>query len=279
MTDGIRELGYLGLEVRDLAAWRDFALRVLGAQVIGEDGLRIRLDDQPYRLWIDEGPADDLAFLGWRGTIEGLDAIEDAQLATVRGVDQLFRFTDPAGIPSELYTGLHPADSPFESRRIREGFVTGDQGLGHVAVTSPSREEGERFYGEVLGMHLRDRIVATLGAYEVDLAFFGVNSRHHSIAVGGPLPKRLHHLMIQVASLDDLGRAYDRASRAGCLATTLGRHPNDQMVSFYVTTPSGFQLELGWGGVAVDVETWEPTTHNCIALWGHRPSSPARRTP
>ena len=38
---------------------------------------------------------------------------------------------------------------------------------------------------------------------------------------------------------------------------TLGRHTNDLMTSFYVRTPSGFEIEYGTGGLVVDDDTWQ----------------------
>ncbi len=59
----------------------------------------------------------------------------------------------------------------------------------------------------------------------------------------------IHHLMMELMMLDDVGQGYDLAlGEKGRVATTLGRHINDQMVSFYARTPSDFFIEYGWGG-------------------------------
>jgi hypothetical protein len=64
--------------------------------------------------------------------------------------------------------------------------------------------------------------------------------------------------MLEVGSMDDVGRAYDRCLAAGVpIASTLGVHPNDRMFSFYARTPSWFDLELGWGDRKIDDATWE----------------------
>ena len=53
----------------------------------------------------------------------------------------------------------------------------------------------------------------------------------------------------QAKSLEDVGRAYDRAMDARVnIVNSLGQHSNDPMLSFYVQTPSGFNVELGWKG-------------------------------
>jgi hypothetical protein len=52
--------------------------------------------------------------------------------------------------------------------------------------------------------------------------------------------------------------------------STLGRHSNDQMVSFYMSTPSGFEVEYGWGGRLIDDATWQVQRHDRGTLWGHK---------
>jgi 3,4-dihydroxy-9,10-secoandrosta-1,3,5(10)-triene-9,17-dione 4,5-dioxygenase len=78
------------------------------------------------------------------------------------------------------------------------------------------------------------------------------------------------HLMIEVGTLDDVGRALDRCiRRKATISSTLGRHANDQMVSFYVQTPSGFDIEYGTDGLQVDDETWVTRESTAVSLWGH----------
>ena len=52
---------------------------------------------------------------------------------------------------------------------------------------------------------------------------------------------------------------------------SLGRHTNDMMTSFYVRTPSGFEIEYGTGGLLVDEENWKVETYDATSFWGHRP--------
>ena len=52
---------------------------------------------------------------------------------------------------------------------------------------------------------------------------------------------------------------------------TLGRHTNDRMTSFYVRTPSGFEIEYGTGGLLVDDATWVVRPYDAGSVWGHKP--------
>jgi Glyoxalase/Bleomycin resistance protein/Dioxygenase superfamily len=86
-----------------------------------------------------------------------------------------------------------------------------------------------------------------------------------------PSPKRLNHIMLQVASLDDVGCGLDRARDANvAISSSLGKHTNDRMVSFYMRTPSGFDIEYGCGGVEIDDATWQPVTYHATSFWGHK---------
>ena len=84
------------------------------------------------------------------------------------------------------------------------------------------------------------------------------------------------HLMIEAASLDDVGRALDRCARRGApVSATLGRRANDLMVSFYVRTPGGFDIEYGTDGRLVDDATWISRETTAVSLWGHSFPGPA----
>jgi len=262
----------LGFEVSDPAAWRRFLGDVLG--LVEVDGNRWRNDRHAWRIQLTEGPADDLAFVGWEfsdgeldAVLERVDAIEADP--SERDVGRRYTLRDPAGIPLELYSGPKLAGE-FASEVVPWGFVADEQGLGHVVITAPDKAESFRFYTELLGAKLSDHIVTEIYGHKVDLSFFHVNARHHSVAFGGPQRKRLHHVMFEARSMDDVGLCYDRCIRSGVrIMQTLGRHPNDRMFSFYAMTPSRFQFEFGWGGREVDDDDWSVETYDCVSEWGH----------
>jgi extradiol dioxygenase len=77
--------------------------------------------------------------------------------------------------------------------------------------------------------------------------------------------------MLQTHALNDVGATYDLCQDRGVpLVRGLGRHTNDHMVSFYMHTPSGFEVEYGWGGRVVDDATWHVQQHTRGSIWGHR---------
>lgn len=285
----VSQLGYLVFEVRDLRAWEDFGTRILGLQVVdrrGESGFSLRMDAHHQRFFIEQGPADDLAAIGWQ--VDGPSELEeiarrledaghqvargDAEEAARRNVRELIRVSDPAGNLNEIFYGPKMADEPFVSEVVPTGFVAGEQGLGHVVVASKDQAEHEAFYATMLGLKLSDYIRCEYFGHKIDVTFMHANARHHSLAFGGGQLKRIHHFMVQVGSIDEVGRCYDRfLFSGGMLHQTLGRHPNDRMFSFYGYTPSGFHFEFGFGAIEVDDDTWETTTHGKVSEWGHHP--------
>jgi biphenyl-2,3-diol 1,2-dioxygenase len=288
---GISRLGYLGFEVSDLPAWERFALDVLGLTIAERrpDGsLALQMDEQAQRIVVHPGERDDLAYAGFevddenalRELVEKLSAAGFSvtegkpETAEARRVEQLFQLEDPNGVPIEIFRGPAGGNQPFRSELVPSGFCTGDEGLGHVVIVAQDAKDTERFYRELLGMKLSDRIAAEpVPGLQLDLTFLHSNPRHHTVAfVAAPLPKRVHHFMLEVNTMQDVGRAYDRCRDAGFqIANELGQHPNDLMFSFYARTPSGFDVEVGWGGRKVDDAVWEVGSYDRTSTWGHRP--------
>jgi 3,4-dihydroxy-9,10-secoandrosta-1,3,5(10)-triene-9,17-dione 4,5-dioxygenase len=298
---GIRSLGYLRIEATDMAAWREYGLKVLG-MVEGKgtdpDALYLRMDDFPARLVISPGSADRLAVTGWEvanaGELAELRSRLDGasvpykegtpdELAD-RRVDELISFDDPSGNTQEVFHGV-----ALQHRRVvspyGHTFVTGEQGLGHVVLSTKDDEASLRFYRDVLGFRLRDsmRLPPQMLGRPADgppawLRFFGCNPRHHSLAfLPMPTPSGIVHLMVEVENTDDVGLCLDRAIRRKVpMSATLGRHVNDLMLSFYMKTPGGFDVEFGCEGRQVDDDNWIARESTAVSLWGHDFSVGAR---
>lgn len=289
MGNDVLGLAYLVFEVSDEVAWRRLLVEVVGcteAHALAGGGRAYRLDERAARIFVLPGKADDLVAIGfeaasrdamWDVAMRARDAlafVEEGLAAdcTARCVDGLIRFDEPGELTIEIVHGAHVTDAPLDRTLVEGGFVTGTQGLGHVALRAHDVKQSQAFFEHVLGFALSDHIRCQLrGGFEVDITFLHVNPRHHTLALGQGLPKHLHHFMLQVGALDDLGRIYDRCFDLGVRVTqSLGRHPNDRMMSFYAMTPSGFEIECGYGGREIDDATWVPTTYDRISLWGHR---------
>ena len=289
----IKSMGYVRVASTDLSAWELFAEKVLGlVRTTGptEGQLYYRIDEVSARVVIFPSDADLLACVGWEvADHAALDAARDhlknanvefeegtpEELAD-RRVQELIRFSDPFDNVFELFHGISyerkEAITPYGQR-----FVTGDQGMGHVVIPVTDDVEALRFYTEVLGFRLRDSMsmpgefVGKPAGSKVWLRFLGVNPRHHSLAfLPMPNPSKCVHIMFEVERLDDVGRALERVRRNKApLSATLGRHMNDQMVSFYVRSPGGFDIEFGTEGLTVDDARWVARESTAVSYWGH----------
>ena len=293
--DGIAALGYIGIEVSDLKQWRHFATENLGLQAVEapDGGFYLRMDNAAARIFVTEGSADDIAFSGWEvadaGALAALSVkLEqsgivfergDGDLAKQRHVAELIRFSDPEGNVHEAFYGpLQKTNNPFVSPR-GVNFKTGRQGLGHVVLSCKDKAAMMEFFTEILGFKLSDHInTEVMPGRPLEISFLRCNGRHHSLALAPvPIPKKLIHIMCEVTSVDDVGRAMHRCLDDGVhLSFTLGRHSNDEMLSFYALSPSGFDVEYGWGGLEVEDESWHVVTHDANSAWGHVFQRPPR---
>ena len=286
-------LGYVVVETERFADWHRFGRDAIGMHVDtpSSDTMRFRLDDQACRVLLQRGPAEDVSAIGWqaddhdtfdsvleRVKSHGVPVLEGTdEQAALRGVERVLRFPGPKGLAQEVYVRARTSDEPLRMRA--SGFVTGEGGLGHIALTSKAPAQVRGYFSTLLDARLSDYIDETISGLKFKIRFLRVNERHHSIAVAStqglrvdPIRTRVQHVNVQVAALDDLLSSYQLVGELGFgVALSVGQHTNDKELSFYARTPSGFEWEVGWNPIVVDEATWEPTTHQGISIWGHTP--------
>lgn len=275
-------LGYIGIKSSQMDQWSQMATSLLGMQQVDRGGRirAFRMDDHKQRLIVDASSDAGLGVMGWEvKSSTDLDCLagrlDDAGIkitrksrarADERHVGELISFSDPAGNALEVFCKPALSSDPFRPGRPISGFRTGALGMGHAVLNVEDVKSLLPFYRDLLGFKVSD-----FGLKPYPLYFFHVNGRHHSFAMVGSGRKALHHFMVEVGRLDDVGQGYDLAQlEEGRVAYTLGRHTNDHMTSFYVNTPSGFFIEYGWAGRVIDPATWQPhETFDGPSLWGH----------
>jgi 3,4-dihydroxy-9,10-secoandrosta-1,3,5(10)-triene-9,17-dione 4,5-dioxygenase len=291
----LKSLGYISISTSDVERWRHFAFSVLGfAEGKGPDAsaLYLRMDERAARIVVVPGESDRVLTVGWevrdhaalqrvKATLDGA-GVAFKQLsvdeAEARRVEEVITFDDPAGTTLEVFHGAvldhSPVITPFGAK-----FVTGDQGLGHIVLPATDPNGVFDFYTDVLGFRSR-------GAFRVPLMrepkefgpvrvrFLGINERHHSLAICPAAhlrDPRVVHIMVEVDTLDAVGRALDRVNAEGIqLSSTLGRHTNDKMVSFYVRAPGDWDIEFGTDGMRVDETYYTAEEITADSYWGHQ---------
>lgn len=282
-------VGYLVVGASRPERWSQFCATMLGlppALANSDGSCGFRIDDAAQRLIVAHDPADDLIAFGVDcGTARGLDeavarlrqtggeVVEcDAQEREARRVLGLFRTLDPAGNAVELYWGLERHTHSFESQAFPGGFHTGPLGFGHLALVHRDLQAMEGFYAR-LGFAVTERLDTKVGPIRIRGTFLHCNARHHSLALFDmPSRKRIHHFMLQARDHMDVGRAFERTRSAKVpLSLEIGQHPDpDGTFSFYATTPSGFDFEIGAGGKEIDPAGWQPLHASTPSSWGHR---------
>jgi 3,4-dihydroxy-9,10-secoandrosta-1,3,5(10)-triene-9,17-dione 4,5-dioxygenase len=277
---GVLSLGYLRLEATDIDAWKRFGRDFLGLMLVeGDDpeSLYFRMDHYPARLVVASGPDAKATAIGFevmnkRSLANLVEEVEARGIkvepgnedeCSERRVTGFVKFDDPAGNPVELFYGPVLDHVPVLTPTVSQ-FVTRDMGMGHVICTAEDPEEQLDFYTTVLGFVERN-------TFHKAVSFLGCNPRHHTFGIApGPGPGKLLHLMVEAATIDDVGLALDRASDFEIpMMNTLGKHTNDHMISFYVYSPELYAIEFGWNGLRIPAEepTYEITKG---AFWGHK---------
>ncbi|NNL84035.1 MAG: glyoxalase [Myxococcales bacterium] len=292
MGTSITGLGYLGIQSPRAEQWNEYGPKVLGLQLAERDGggvVRLRVDDRAHRLAIHYGEPEGFAYAGWElphaeAFAEVVERVERVGIATsaatptelaLRRVRAMVHFRDPDGFRHELFYGQEGKALSFHPGRPHRGFVTGDHGLGHLAIGVRNLEATRRFYLDVLGFSVTDEMDA-----HFRILFFHTNPRHHSIAAVEVPNPGLFHLMLEARSLDDVGFALDHCEELGVpIRRTLGRHPNDRTVSCYLGTPSGFDIECGWGSIDVVPGENVTTVEKMASMWGHKQLTPSSCLP
>jgi 3,4-dihydroxy-9,10-secoandrosta-1,3,5(10)-triene-9,17-dione 4,5-dioxygenase len=287
----LKGLGYVKVQATDIPRWRQFAYGVLGfAEGSGPDpdAIYLRMDERAARIIVVPGDTDKIVTIGWEvrdhAAMERVKATLNAAGVAVkelsqedadeRRVEEVIAFDDPAGTSTEVFHGAvldhTPVVTPFGAK-----FVTGEQGLGHVVLPALDVPGLFAFYTEVLGFKSRGafRVPTPPEFGPVRVRFLGVNQRHHSLAICPAMNLRdpgLIHLMVEVDTLDAVGQALDRVNKHGFqLSSTLGRHTNDKMVSFYVRAPGDWDIEFGTDGIRVDETHYTAEEITADSYWGH----------
>jgi len=290
---GVASLGYVILEMQDPAAWAKFAKDVLGfgmGKSRDRQGTKyLRMDSAPFRYMIVKGETDRFVAGGYemsskKAFTDQIKAFEKAKVAVTMGdekgakrraVKAYASCQDPSGNTVEIYYGRDKSE-PFKPGHKIKSFMTGKMGLGHMVLPAPENEATIKFYRKVMGFGVSDDLTLppfAEGFPDQRIYFMHAdNPRHHTLGLYNfPNPTGVIHLMAEMGSMDEVGYCMDRVKAAGLhIFASLGRHANDEMVSFYFFAPGGIGFEVGYDGKQVkDWSKFKPTKSKIGDLWGH----------
>ena len=287
----ISGLAYVVAETTDLAKWKDYAEGVLGMMTAEspDGGLYVRMDERQFRFAVQSGTRDAYVVSGWEVTgpadfeaalvvlKEAGVAVDmgDAAHCNLRRAQQVAAFSDPSGNRHELVWGFRSDFAHFASPTGVSRFVTGNIGMGHTVLPTTDFAKTVEFATKVMGFGLSDIYnfqPAGPDGPTLPIHFFHCNNgRHHSLALAGfPVPSGCVHVMVEVENMPEVGRAMDRmAAHQVPQTASLGQHTNDKVISFYMRTPSNFDIEYGYGGAVVDWQEHIVHEFTRVSLWGH----------
>jgi 2,3-dihydroxy-p-cumate/2,3-dihydroxybenzoate 3,4-dioxygenase len=248
------KLGYVAVNVTDLARSRHFYETILGLEVsgIGPDGeIFLRCSSDHHNIILYPAARPGLRRLGWQmeddGALGRLVAHVAKEGLAVRPVPQpeldvlqqerSFRIVEPTlGATLEFYA------------RQRDDFsftpsVAKIQRLGHVVMMSADYEATTRFFLETLNFRASD----TIGDRVMFMRCFP-NPYHHSFGVANGAMNGLHHINFMVSEIDDIGKAIWRFQNNGVeIVYGPGRHPPSNSVFLYANDPDGITCEYSYG--------------------------------
>lgn len=266
---------------RDVAQAAEYAQKVLGLEFVRREGdsIYLRGDGRDHTLVYFAGdPADHAT--GWEVVdAAALDAagaeLESRQIRIERGtrlecekryVDDFLAFRDPSGNRHEIAIGGKEGEKPFAPSR-----ASGVWSFSHIGLRTTDAARDEKFWTEVLGARVSDRIGAA--------PLLRIDEVHHRLALFPSQHPGVQHVNHQVRGVDDVMRSYYfLRERSVKIVFGPGRHPTSGAVFLYFEGPDGMVYEYSTGVRLIQPEEETayqprqfPFAPESFCMWGSRP--------
>jgi 2,3-dihydroxy-p-cumate/2,3-dihydroxybenzoate 3,4-dioxygenase len=248
------KLGYVALNVTDVARARDFyegmvGLKFAGEGEAGEVFFRCSTNHHDVILYPAKKPGlkrfafemaseQELDAMARSLSAEGLRVVElerDERRALHQG--RTIRVTEPySGATLEFYSEMSEfGGQPFVPTLAKI------QRLGHVVLKVAEFERACDFYQRVLGLAVSDQIDGLV-------CFMRCNAYHHGIGIAKAVAPLLHHVNFMVSEVDDIGKAIARFAKKDVpIVNGPGRHPPSGSMFLYFLDPDGMTVEYSFG--------------------------------
>jgi len=283
------DIRYVRIGTRDRAAADRFAQKVLGVELVREEGgaSYFRSDSRDHTMVYFEGdPADHTTGFELR-TLDELEAAAaelsnrgiavhagTADECEQRRVKAFINFHDPTGNSIDLVANPH-----HSGRRYFPSRDAGITGFSHVGLCTTDAARDERFWTEVLSARVSDRIG--------DAPLLRIDPVHHKIALFPTTRAGLQHVNHQVESIDDIMRAWYLMRKLNVpIAFGPGRHPTSGAVFLYFRGPDDLIYEYSTGVRLIrpeDEATYQPRqfpkAYESFCMWGAEPDIAEFRKP
>lgn len=281
------DIRYVRLGTANLDQADVFARDMLGLELARREGgaKYFRSDSRDHTLVYFEGdPRDHTVGFELRTSDEldaaaaelsngGIDVRHGSHEACdQRRVKAFIHFTDPTGNKIDLVVGPH-----HSGRRYFPSRDAGITGFSHVGLCTTDAQRDERFWTQVLGARVSDRIG--------EAPLLRIDEVHHKVALFPTTRSGVQHVNHQVEGIDDLMRAwYLLQSRGVRIAFGPGRHPTSGAMFLYFHGPDGMIFEYSTGVRTIRPEEEAsyrprqfPRANESFCLWGSIPDIPEFR--
>ena len=284
----LHDIRYVRLGTRDLPAANRYARDLLGLEFAREEAGAhyFRSDGRDHTLVYFEGDPGDHT-LGFEvrtaAELDGAAAqlsnagvevrVGTAAQCAQRRVEAFVNFRDPTGNSIDLTVRPH-----HSGKRYFPSRDAGITGFSHVGLCSTDPVRDERFWTQVLGAKVSDRIGSA--------ALLRIDEVHHKIALFPAARTGVQHINHQLASMDDLMRAwYLLKSRGVRIVFGPGRHPTSGACFLYFEGPDGMVYEYSTGVRLITAEQEAdhqprqfPFEQASFCMWGSVPDIAEFRT-
>jgi 2,3-dihydroxy-p-cumate/2,3-dihydroxybenzoate 3,4-dioxygenase len=276
------DIRYVRLGTRDRAQADRFARDILGLERVREEAgaSYFRSDSRDHTLVYFEGDptdhtigfelrtADELdqaaAELSNRGVDVRAGTADECEQRHVKG---FVHFKDPTGNKIDLTVNPH-----HSGRRYFPSRDAGITGFSHVGLCTTDAARDERFWTEVLGARVSDRIG--------DAPLLRIDEVHHKVALFPTTRAGVQHVNHQVESIDDVMRAWYMLQKLNVpIAFGPGRHPTSGAMFLYFRGPDDMIFEYSTGVRLIRPEeeaTYQPRQfprgNESFCMWGAVPN-------
>ncbi len=241
----VKRLRHVSFASPNVEAQLDYYQSIIGLAVIGRDDRRIILgtESDELTLVLEHGAASRLTAIAYevapgldlsdlQKSLASLNIKSEVRSDTAPGIPKTLVFNDPDGLQIELFSRWDFC-KPVEPVR---GLAVAK--LGHVALYTPDPERAAKFFGDLLGFRVSDRI-------EENFVFLRCGPEHHAMNFARGAEARIHHLAFELRDASHMHQACDLLGR-NKFQILWGpvRHGPGHNVAVYHHNPDRYLIEL-----------------------------------
>ena len=283
--------GHIEFLVTDLDRARAFYVDLIGFVETARDERHVYLrgleERHHHSLTLTRAAEPGVAHLAYRvaaeSDLDGLAAMARAQNLPHRwlapgaeaGQGRALRLQDPAGIPTEFYAAMHPAERMLQRFDTYRGAHV--MRLDHFNVQTPDCLALSEWYMETLGFRCTEYTGTEDDPERLWAAWLHRKGTVHDVAVMNGTGPRVHHGAWFLPDAAAVLRCCDvlaGANKADAIERGPGRHGISNALFLYLRDPDGNRVELYASDyLSVDPDfapiRWTLNDPRRQTLWGH----------